>query len=56
MLIDTGADLNLRNSDGWSALILASRYSDNDSTENTVRMLIEAGAELDLQDKNGYIT
>ncbi len=38
------------NKKGWSALILAIKNSSTVSTENTVKILLDAGANLDLQD------
>ena len=34
--------------------MLASRYSNTDSTEETVRMLIDAGADLGIQSDDGW--
>jgi ankyrin repeat protein len=68
MLIDAGANLDLQNNDGFTALMLASSYTnyayinnsnhsnpdiDYASTENTVKILIDAGANLNIQDKFG---
>ena len=46
-------NLDIQDSDGWTALMIASRDSNSDSTENTVKMLIEAGADLNLQHSDG---
>lgn len=48
MLINAGADLNLTNSFGYTALMFASHYN----TPEIVSLLINAGAKLDLQDKD----
>lgn|GEM_PF-2273627 len=49
-LVNTGIDVNIKDSDGWTALMLATFYGDNDKT---VRLLIELGAELDVQNDDG---
>jgi len=46
-------DINSQTNNRWTALILATRYSNKCSTEGTVKMLIESKANLDLQNKNG---
>lgn len=43
MLIERGADLDLRDDDGWSAVMLA--YYRVDADPEAVRMLVEAGAD-----------
>ena len=43
ILIEAGADLNIQNNEGFTALLKASNRGDFDS----VRMLIRAGADLD---------
>jgi ankyrin repeat protein len=53
MLIDAGANLDIQNKYGSTALIFAADNSNHTSTENTVKMLIDAGANLDIQDENG---
>jgi ankyrin repeat protein len=42
LLIDAGANLDIQNNDGWTALMFASRYS----TENTCKILIDSGAKV----------
>jgi ankyrin repeat protein len=49
-LIGAGADLNLQDKDGFTALI---RAAANDHTA-TVQTLIGAGADLNLQNKDGF--
>ena len=48
-LLGAGADVDTRDWDGWTALMLAAR---NGHTE-IARTLIEAGADVDTQDRNG---
>ena len=48
-LISSGATINLKDSDGWTALMYAVRYQENTSI---VDLLIEAGADTRL--KNNY--
>ena len=50
-LHDVMGDINQKNTEGWTALMYASRNSNTDSTEETVKMLIDAGADLNLQEK-----
>ncbi|MBR1402754.1 MAG: ankyrin repeat domain-containing protein [Treponema sp.] len=49
-LINKGIDVNIKDEDGWTALMLATLHGDNDKT---VRLLIELGAELDVQNDDG---
>ena len=48
-LITSGATINLKDSDGWTALMYAVRYQENTSI---VEQLIEAGADVRI--KNNY--
>ena len=48
-LINSGASVNLKDSDGWTALMYAVRYQENTSI---IEQLIEAGA--DVRVKNNY--
>ena len=48
-LISSGATVNLKDSDGWTALMYAVRYQENTSI---IEQLIEAGAEV--KTKNNY--
>ncbi len=47
-------EINKQNDIGWTALMMACYASNICSTENTVKILIDAGANLDLQKKNGW--
>jgi len=51
---DRPKEINKQNEKGLTALMMASRYSNGDSTENTVKMLIEAEANVDLQNNDGW--
>ena len=44
-LLQAGADVNLQKIDGWTALILASRNCNKDSSMECVRELLKAGAD-----------
>ena len=49
--LQTGVDVNnYKNNDNCTALMFAAAFS---STEDTVKLLIDAGADLDCKDKNG---
>lgn len=49
VLIKAGAELNVQDSQGRTALHYAAEYS----RHNNIKMLIDAGADADLKDKNG---
>jgi len=51
---DHPKEINKQNEKGLTALMMASRNSKTESTENTVKMLIEAKANVDLQEKDGW--
>lgn len=46
-------ELNKQNTKGWTALMIACRNSNSESTESTVKMLIDAGADLNLKNVIG---
>ena len=46
--------MNLQNNDGYTALMIAARYSNTTSTEKTVELLLKAGADVNIQNKKGY--
>lgn len=48
--LDRGADLNVRNSDSWSALMLAALNGYIDIT----RLLLDKGAAIDLESSDGF--
>src|SRR5271166_5816256 len=54
MLLENGANPNLRDNYGDTALIWASSYSNTDSNIETVKILLENGANPNLQCNNGY--
>ena len=55
-LLEKGVDVNYqRENDGWTALIRASYFSySNNFRIDIIRLLIEYGANVNLQDKDGY--
>lgn len=55
-LIDEEKDINAQNINGTTSLMLASLYSNEDSTLENVKELISAGADLNLQDEDGLTT
>ena len=46
--------INEKNNAGWTALMLAARNSRTYSSENTVRLLLNACADPTLQEKTGW--
>jgi hypothetical protein len=54
MLLSNGADINLQKNDGWTALMLAARYSNTDSNVETVKLLLDNGADINLQKNDGW--
>ena len=48
-LIDAGADVNIEHCNGWTALVFAAFY---DHSVYTVRMLIDAGADVNYKGNN----
>ena len=51
LLINNGADINSRNRGLDTPLICATKYSNGD--KNTVKMLLDAGSDLDAVDEDG---
>ena len=54
ILIDAGANIDLKDNNGGSSLMFVSEFSGMHSTESIVKILIDAGANLDLQDNDGW--
>lgn len=44
--------IDIQNDFGWTALMLASRNSSSESTEETVKILLKFGANVNIQDRN----
>ena len=44
--------VNLKNEDGWTALMMASRYSNTISNNETVKLLFECGADPNIQNES----
>ncbi len=51
MLFSRGADVNMQDNQGVSALVLASQNGHSD----VVKVLIEKGAEVNIQDNGGHL-
>ena len=49
-----GIDPNLRNNDGWTALMLGSSYSNTTSNLETVKLLLDHGADPNIQNNKGW--
>jgi len=54
LLLENGADPNLKDNIGWTALMKACRYANTDSNIETVKLLLEFGAYPNLKDNNGW--
>lgn len=50
-LIEAGAKVNLRDKDGWTALMYAARYQENKST---IELLINAGSDITIKNNYNY--
>jgi ankyrin repeat protein len=50
VLIDAGADVNLQDENGWTALHIAASVNN----QEIVEILVDAGANLDMETLDGY--
>jgi ankyrin repeat protein len=53
LLFDKHADVNLRNANGETALIVAA-YSSATNVDHTIEVLLDRGADVDAQDDQGH--
>ena len=54
LLLDYGANPNLRSNIKRTALMYAAKYGNSDSNFETVKLLLEKGADPNLQDEDGW--
>ena len=50
LLLKEGADVNIQNNDGWTALMIAS----DDGHHQVVELLLKEGADVNIQNNNGW--
>ncbi len=57
-LLDKGVDINIRNSEGETPLIIALKHGQNRLSGGNIieltKLLIKSGAEINVEDENGY--
>ncbi len=51
LLIDNGADVNIRGNDGWTALMYATCNFQNSNIE-TAKLLLDSGADIQITNDN----
>lgn len=54
LLFKYGADVNIKNNCGHTALHIASTYSDKENSVNVVKLLLQNGANVNMEDNSGY--
>ena len=54
ILLGFGADVNIQQKDGWTALMFAARYSNTSANLETVKILLGFGADINIQSKDGW--
>ena len=53
LLLQLGADAEVADKDGWTALHLASDCGEGPEHERVIRLLVKRGARIEAKDKNG---
>ena len=53
MLLERGAEPNLQTTDGWTALMFSCADSDRDGNMSIVQSMLDASADINLQNKEG---
>ncbi len=53
LLIESGADLDCKDTDGYTALMYSAVYSHGTSSLDTVKSLVEAGCDINAQNSDG---
>jgi len=54
LLLKNNANINEKNNDGWTALMLSSQHSNKKSKLETVKLLLEHGANINEKEKDGW--
>ena len=54
LLLENGADVNLKNDNKATPLLMAARISNIDSSYDTVKLLLEYGADVNLKNIDGW--
>ena len=53
-LLNKGVDIDAKNNDEWTALMIASRRSNDTSSLDTVKLLLDRGADINSKDNDGW--
>ena len=54
LLLEHGADINIKENYGWTALHMACRYCNEDSSIECVKLLLEHGADVNAKENDGW--